>query len=207
MGETVEVTEASVFEIDHVGVKAPQFSFARLDGADPTLGVEMASTGEVGCLGDDFEEALLKSMLSVGYRLPIRRVLLSLGPIESKAEMLPTIRKLVDLGVELHATKGTAAFLDNAGIPCAALQWPLDNVHPDAVDFIRDQEVDLVINIPKDDRPDELTNGYMIRRASVDFNVPLITNRQIAMRFVEAIARTDDVDAIPIKSWGEYAAL
>jgi carbamoyl-phosphate synthase large subunit len=207
MGEDVESPDASVFEIDHVGVKAPQFSFARLDGADPTLGVEMASTGEVGCLGDDFEEALLKSMLSVGYRLPIRRVVLSLGPIESKAEMLTTIRKLVDLGVELHATKGTAAFLEQGDIHCGVLEWPLDDVHPDAVDFIRDGDVDLVINIPKDDRPDELTNGYMIRRAAVDFNVPLITNRQIAMRFIEAIARVDDLEAIPTKSWSEYAAI
>ncbi len=207
MGEAVESPDASVFEIDHVGVKAPQFSFARLDGADPTLGVEMASTGEVGCLGDDFEEALLKSMLSVGYRLPIRRVVLSLGPLESKAEMLPAIRKLVAMGVELHATQGTAAFLEQNAIPCGALEWPLDDAHPDAVDFIRDTDLDLVINIPKDDRPDELTNGYMIRRAAVDFNVPLITNRQIAMRFIEAVARIDDVDGIPTKSWAEYAAI
>lgn len=204
LGEDVARPESSSFEIDHVGVKAPQFSFARLDGADPTLGVEMASTGEVGCLGDDFEEALLKAMLSVGYRLPIRTVLLSLGPITSKAEMLPAIRLLVEQGVRLYATKGTATFLDQNSIACEVVQWPLDEVSPNAIDFIRDDRPDLVINIPKDDRPDELTNGYMIRRAAVDFNVPLITNRQIAMRFIEAVSRIS-MDEISTKSWAEYA--
>ena len=203
VGEDVAKPSSSTFEIDHVGVKAPQFSFHRLDGADPTLGVEMASTGEVGCLGDDFEEALLKSMLSVGYRLPIRTVLLSLGPIESKAEMLPAIRLLNERGVKLYATKGTAEFLERSGIHAQAVEWPLDDVSPNAIDFIRDDHPDLVINIPKDDRPDELTNGYMIRRASVDFNVPLITNRQVAMRFIEAVSHTT-MDEITTKSWREY---
>ncbi len=206
LGEHVARPESSSFEIDHVGVKAPQFSFARLDGADPTLGVEMASTGEVGCLGDDFEEALLKSMLSVGYRMPLRNVLLSLGPITSKAEMIPAIRMLADQGVRLYATKGTATFLEQHEIPSEVVEWPLDNVSPNAIDFIRDDRPDLVINIPKNDRPDELTNGYMIRRAAVDYNVPLITNRQIAMRYIEALSRMTDGD-IETKSWGEYAAV
>jgi len=207
VGAPVQKPDKSVFEVDHVGVKAAQFSFARLDGADPTLGVEMASTGEVGCLGDDFDEALLKSMLSVGYRLPIKRVVLSLGPIESKAEMVPAVRTLRDMGVELHGTQGTVDFLKQSGIEIKALAWPLDKVSPHAVDFIRDGKVDLVINIPKDDKPDELTNGYMIRRAAVDYNVPLITNRQVAMRFIEAIARLTTKDQILTKSWAEYAAI
>lgn len=204
MGEDVAKPASSSFEIDHVGVKAPQFSFARLDGADPTLGVEMASTGEVGCLGDDFEEALLKSMLSVGYRLPIRTVLLSLGPVESKAEMLPAIRLLNERGVRFLATHGTARFLAQSGIHAEDVEWPLDDVSPNAIDVIRDDRPDLVINIPKDDRPDELTNGYMIRRAAVDFNVPLITNRQVAMRFIESLSRITP-EEITTKSWREYA--
>ncbi len=206
VGAPVEKPDKSVFEVDHVGVKAAQFSFARLDGADPTLGVEMASTGEVGCLGDDFDEALLKSMLSVGYRLPIRRVVLSLGPVESKAEMVPAVRTLRDMGVELHGTQGTVDFLRQSGIEIEPLAWPLDGVSPNAVDFIRDGKVDLVINLPKNDKPDELTNGYMIRRAAVDYNVPLITNRQVAVRFIEAASRLT-MEQIQAKPWAEYASI
>lgn len=196
--------DKQAFELNHVGVKAPQFSFHRLDGADPTLGVEMASTGEVGCIGEDFSEAFLKSLLSVGYRLPVRSVLLSLGPVESKAEMLPAVRLLAERGVRLFATKGTASFLNEAGVETTPLEWPLDEKSPNTLDAIREGRVDLVINIPKNDQKVELTNGYMIRRAAVDYNVPLFTNRQLAQRFVEAIAsRTPD--ELAVQSWGEYA--
>ena len=205
-GAPVQKPDSSVFELDHVGVKAAQFSFARLDGADPTLGVEMASTGEVGCLGSDFNEALLKAMLSVGYRLPLRAVLLSLGPIESKAELLPQVRLLAESGARLHATAGTARFLRDAGLEVEALAWPLDGGAPNALDVLREQRVDLVVNIPKNDRPDELTNGYMIRRNAVDYNVPLITNRQLAMRFIEAIARLEPSE-IHTKAWADYAGV
>lgn len=204
IGRRVDKFDSKVFEIEHVGVKAPQFSFARLDGADPTLGVEMASTGEVGCLGDDFSEAFLKAMISVGYRLPVRSVLLSLGPIESKAELLPAVRHLHEKGVEIHATQGTAKFLNDAGISATALGWPLDDEAGGTLDYIRSGDADLVINIPKNDRADELTNGYMIRRTAVDYNVPLITNRQIAMRFIEAMGRVQPAD-MATKAWSEYA--
>ncbi|MEM1165927.1 MAG: carbamoyl-phosphate synthase (glutamine-hydrolyzing) large subunit [Planctomycetota bacterium] len=196
--------DKQAFELNHVGVKAPQFSFHRLDGADPTLGVEMASTGEVGCIGEDFNEAFLKSLLSVGYRLPIQSVLLSLGPVESKAEMLPAVRMLAEQGVELFATKGTATFLNDAGVEATPLEWPLDEKSPNTLDAIREGRVDLVINIPKNDQKVELTNGYMIRRAAVDYNVPLFTNRQLAQRFIEAIAARA-ADDLAVKSWGEYA--
>lgn len=204
VGQRVRKPDTSVFELNHVGVKAAQFSFSRLDGADPTLGVEMASTGEVGCLGDDFHEALLKAMLSVGYRLPIRSVLLSLGPIESKAELLPSVQRLADSGVILYTSKGTAAFLENAGIQSMALEWPLDETSPNCLEIIQERKVDLVINIPKNDRPDELTNGYKIRRAAVDYNIPLITNRQIAARFIDAFSRTT-VQELAVKPWSSYS--
>ncbi|TVQ78534.1 MAG: carbamoyl-phosphate synthase (glutamine-hydrolyzing) large subunit [Phycisphaeraceae bacterium] len=203
VGQRVPKPDTSVFELNHVGVKAAQFSFSRLDGADPTLGVEMASTGEVGCLGDDFHEALLKAMLSVGYRLPIRSVLLSLGPIESKAELLPSVQRLADSGIILYTSKGTAAFLENAGIQTKVLEWPLDETSPNCLEVIHERKVDLVINIPKNDRPDELTNGYKIRRAAVDYNIPLITNRQIAARFIEAFSRTS-VQDLAVKPWSAY---
>ena len=206
MGQRPDVPDKSVFDLEHVGVKAPQFSFARLDGADPTLGVEMASTGEVGCLGDDFEEALLKAMLSVGYRVPIRSVLLSLGPIESKAELLPAVRLLADAGARVHATDGTARFLSTNGVDAQPLSWPLDDAPDNALDVLRDKRVDLVVNIPKDDRPRELTNGYMIRRTAVDFGIPLITNRQIAARFIEAACRIGET-GVAARPWSHYAAV
>ncbi len=205
-GQRVKKPDSSVFELNHVGVKAPQFSFGRLDGADPTLGVEMASTGEVGCLGDDFDEAFLKSLESVGYRFPLRAVMLSLGPIEAKAEMLPVVRKLGATGVRLAATEGTAIFFAENGVECEFAAWPLGDEKPNAVDLLRSRDFDLVINIPSNNRVDELTNGYMIRRAAVDYNVPLITNRQAAQRLIEAVIRTKPGD-IKARSWNEYAAL
>ncbi|GAB4335179.1 MAG: carbamoyl-phosphate synthase (glutamine-hydrolyzing) large subunit [Calditrichia bacterium] len=200
MGQPVDVPENSLFELDYVGVKAPQFSFTRLEGADPLLGVEMASTGEVGCLGDDFNEAFLKALLSVGYRLPIRSILLSTGPIESKAELLESCRIFRDLGIRLYATAGTARFLNDAGIPAEVLHWPLEERSPNTVEYIKSGRIDLVINIPKNYQKEELTNGYIIRRTAADFNVPLITNRQIAMRLAEALAVTK-LEDLKITSW------
>ena len=192
------------FELDYVGVKAPQFSFTRLQGADPTLGVEMTSTGEVACLGDNFEEAFLKALISVGFRFPFRNVLLSTGPLESKAELLESVRQLSRMGLQLYATHGTAQFLDKNSINVAELNWPLEKKEPNVIDYIQQGKIDLVINIPKNYQKDELTNGYLIRRAAVDYNVMLITNRQIAMRFIESISRGAQ-DRLDIRSWQEYS--
>ncbi len=206
MDQEIGPIDKTVFELNHVGVKASQFSFTRLDGADPTLGVEMASTGEVGCLGEDFYEAFLKSLISVGYTLPPKSVLFSAGTIESKADLLPAARVLHSMGVTFYATDGTAAFLVENDIPTIRVHWPLDReARVSAVDYIRDGKIDMVINIPKSEQVEELTNGYMIRRAAVDHGVPLITNRQIAQRLAEALSRVDLAN-MDIKSWGEYAA-
>ncbi|MBN4056975.1 carbamoyl-phosphate synthase (glutamine-hydrolyzing) large subunit [bacterium AH-315-J21] len=203
MGRPVEKTNNTFFDLDYVAVKAPEFSFTRLEGADPTLGVEMASTGEVACMGEDFNEAFLKALISVGFRFPIKGVLLSTGPIESKAAFLESAHLLHGIGVEFFATEGTAKFLIKNDLPCTALDWPLTGQSPTAVDIIREKKVNLVINIPKDDHKDELTNGYMIRRAAVDFGVPLITNLQIAQRLCEALAYSD-VENLAVKSWSSY---
>lgn len=203
MDQKVEKAENSLFELNYVGVKAPQFSFTRLEGADPTLGVEMASTGEVACLGKDFDEAFLKALLSVGYKLPIATILLSTGSIESKAELLDSTRFLKALGVQFYATRGTAKFMITNGIPAEILNWPLERKSPNAVDYIKEGKIDLVINIPKNYQEQELTNDYIIRRVAVDHGVPLITNRQIAMRFAEALSRKA-VDGLQISSWDEY---
>jgi carbamoyl-phosphate synthase large subunit len=192
-----------IYDLDWVGVKAPQFSFTRLDGADPVLGVEMASTGEVGCLGEDFDEAFLKSLLSVGYKLPARGILLSTGPIESKAAFLESARILARSGQHLYATKGTAKFLDANGVSATVLYWPLERSSPNALEYIRTGKVDLVINIPKNYQEEELTNDYLIRRCAVDFGVPLITNIQLAQRFVQAWARKSLPD-LQTKAWQEY---
>ena len=203
MGLPVEKIESRLFETNYVGVKAPQFSFTRLEGADPTLGVEMASTGEVGCLGDNFDEAFLKAFISVGYKLPVKSMLLSTGSIESKADLLESVRLLQKMGTKLFATEGTAAFLRENGVKATILYWPLDNKEPNTLNYIKDGKVDMVVNIPKSYQKEELTNGYMIRRAAVDYDVPLITNRQLAMRFVEALYRLKPED-LQIKSWKEY---
>jgi len=203
MSRPVNKVDASVFELDYVGVKAPQFSFTRLDGADPILGVEMSSTGEVGCIGDDFEDALLKAMISVGLRLPIRRVLLSTGPLEHKAAFLASTRDLQSAGVEFFGTRGTAAFMGESGIPVKPVHWPLENKSPDAVELIRKGEVDLVVNIPKDASEEELLNDYQIRRAAVDHGVPLITNLQLAQRLAHALCRKS-LDSLEIRSWNDY---
>jgi carbamoyl-phosphate synthase large subunit len=204
MGRPVPVHNGSVMDLDYVGVKAPQFSFTRIEGADPVLGVEMASTGEVGCLGDDFEEAFLKSLLSVGFRLPIRSALLSTGPIESKAAFLESAHTLQQLGVKLYATKGTAAFLRANGVEATHLHWPNEQASPNTMEYLSKQKIDLVINIPKDSGEAELANDYQIRRKSADFGIPLITNIQLAQRLVEALAKKRLAD-LEIKSWQEYA--
>lgn len=204
MGAPMAGGRVSSMELNYVGVKAPQFSFTRLDGADPTVGVEMSSTGEVGCLGDDFEEAFLKAMLSVGKRLPIRSVLLSTGPLEDKAAFVPSARALQAHGVRLYATRGTADFMRQYGVETDTLHWPLEKASPNVLDYLGEGRVDLVINIPKNYQEEELTNDYTIRRRAVDFDVPLITDLQLAQRFVEALV-TRRIDDLRVKSWDEYA--
>ncbi|MBD3374440.1 carbamoyl-phosphate synthase (glutamine-hydrolyzing) large subunit [candidate division KSB1 bacterium] len=203
MGHHVPPIDRSAFDLEYVGVKAPQFSFTRLIGADPTVGVEMASTGEVACIGDDFEEAFLKALISVGYRVPIKSVLLSTGPIESKAEFLTSTRRLEELGVKFYATGGTARFMRDNNIEVTELQWPLSKKTPNVLDYIQEKKIDLVINIPKNYQEEELTNDYIIRRKAVDFAIPLFTNMQLARRFVESISRKTLAD-LQIKSWSEY---
>ncbi|MFQ5799703.1 MAG: carbamoyl-phosphate synthase large subunit, partial [Bacteroidota bacterium] len=203
MGQPFPKVNGTMFDVEYVGVKAPQFSFTRLEGADPTIGVEMTSTGEVACLGDDFEEAFLKSLLSVGYHLPVKNVLLSTGPIESKAAFLGSAMTLKNLGINLYATQGTADFLQANGINATVLHWPLDDKAPNTIQYLSDRKIDLVINIPKNYQEDELTNDYLIRRKAVDFSVPLITNIQLAQRFVEALSKKRLAD-LQIKSWAEY---
>ena len=203
MGHHVPKMDRSAFDLEYVGVKAPQFSFTRLIGADPTLGVEMSSTGEVGCIGSNFEEALLKSLLSVGYRLPIKNVLLSTGPIESKAEFLASTKILHEMGIKFYATGGTARFMKENNLPAKELHWPLSEKQPNVSDYIINGKIDLVINIPKNYQEEELTNDYIIRRKAVDHAIPLFTNVQLARRFVESISRRSLKD-LQIKSWKEY---
>jgi carbamoyl-phosphate synthase large subunit len=205
MGRPVPVHSGSATDLEYVGVKAPHFSFTRLEGADPVLGVEMASTGEVGCLGDDFEEAFLKALLSVGFRLPVRKALLSTGPIGDKAAFLESARILHAMDVELYATEGTAAFLAANDIPATLLHWPTDARSPNTLEYLERRAFDLVINIPKHSGEEELTNDYLIRRKAADFGIPLITNIQLAQRFVEAISKKT-LGELQIKSWQEYAS-
>ena len=204
MNKRVPVIDRSSFDLDYVGLKAPQFSFTRLKGSDPVLGVEMASTGEVACLGDDFNEAFLKSLISVGFKIPEKTILLSTGPISNKAEFLESTRILDKMGFKFYATKGTADFMKANGLKVEALHWPLDKKEPNTLRYIADGKIDLVINIPKNIEKKELDNDYLIRRKAVDFDVPLITNLQLAKRFVEAISRTSFED-LQIKSWDEYS--
>lgn len=193
----------SMFEIDHVGIKASQFSFSRLSKADPILGVDMASTGEVGCIGTDLDDALLKAMLSVGYRIPQKRILVSSGPIRSKLALIGPLSLLVEKGYSIVATKGTAKFLNDNGIKADAAAWPDENEHPNCLDLIKSKEVELVINIPKNLSTKELDNDYTIRRAAIDYNVPLITNARLGATFLYAIHRKD-IDDLGINSWSEF---
>jgi len=203
MGKKVPPIDRSAFDLDYVGVKASQFSFTRLKGSDPVLGVEMVSTGEVACLGDDFNEAFLKSLLSVEFTIPQKTILLSTGPVDSKADFLASTKMLQTMGYRFYATKGTADFMRMNGLIVDVLCWPLEQREPNTLTYIAEGKIDLVINIPKNIEKDELDNDYLIRRRAVDFNVPLITNLQLAKRFVEALSRTS-VEDLKIKSWNEY---
>ncbi|MDR3146093.1 MAG: carbamoyl-phosphate synthase large subunit, partial [Treponema sp.] len=176
LDEKVAKPPVSALDLEWVGVKAAQFSFSRLHGADPVTGVEMASTGEVGCIGTDLSDAFLKALLSVGYRIPKKRILLSTGPIEDKLDFLDSARKLVAMGYELFGSRGTAKFLSANGVPTAALNWPLESKDPNIAGYIKNREVDMIINIPKNNRETELKNDYIIRRMAVDFDIPLFTN-------------------------------
>jgi carbamoyl-phosphate synthase large subunit len=203
LGKNVTKPEKHLFDLDYVGVKAPQFSFSRLAKADPVLGVDMASTGEVGCIGEGFYEAILKAMFSVGYKVPKGSILLSTGPARSKVELLNSAKALRAKGHKLYATRGTQQFLSNAGVEAEVAYWPDENMSPNTIELIRTREVDLVVNIPKDLSPDELNNDYMIRRSSIDFNVPLITNARLASAFILAFCKLS-IDDLEIKSWEEY---
>lgn len=194
---------STLWDLDYVGVKAPQFSFTRLKGADPTLSVEMSSTGEVGCLGDDFEEAFLKAMISVGLKLPIKKVLLSTGPLKSKIDFMESARKLAEQGVQIFATPGTSKFLAERGVENTVLHWPLEDKSPNTLEYIQEKKIDLVINIPKDYRKEELTNGYDIRRSAVDHAIMLITNVQVAKRLVDSL-NSKSLHSLKIKAWHEY---
>ena len=204
LGVPVEKPSKNLFDLDYVGIKASQFSFNRLQKADPVLGVDMSSTGEVGCLGDDANQALLKSMLSVGHRIPKHTVLLSTGSAKQKADMLGAARMLVNHGYELYATGGTSRFLTENGIENTLVYWPSEEgQQPQALDMLREHKIDMVVNIPKDLTVSELSNGYKIRRAAIDLNVPLITNSRLASAFINAFC-TLSIDDIDIKAWGEY---
>ena len=204
LGIPVEKPHKNLFDLDYVGIKASQFSFNRLQKADPVLGVDMSSTGEVGCLGDDTSTALLKSMLSVGHRIPEKNILLSTGGAKQKAEMLDAAKMLVEHGYKLFATGGTSKYLSDNGIENTKVYWPSEEgQQPQALDMLHHKEIDMVVNIPKDLTPRELTNGYKIRRAAIDLNIPLITNSRLASAFIQAFCNVP-LDKIGIKAWGEY---
>lgn len=204
LGIPVEKPNKNAFDLDYVGIKASQFSFSRLQGADPVLGVDMSSTGEVGCLGDDTSEAILKSMLSVGYKFPKKNVLLSTGSAKQKADMLDAASILYEKGYKLYATGGTYKYLTDNNIPAIRVYWPSEEgQQPQALDMLHNKEIDLVVNIPKNLSSKELSNGYKIRRAAIDLNVPLLTNARLASAFIDAIGKYG-MDDIEIKSWDEY---
>ena len=203
LGLPVEKPEKSLFDLDYVGIKASQFSFSRLQKADPVLGVDMASTGEVGCIGSDTSCAVLKSMLSVGYKIPKKNILLSTGTAKDKTDMLSSASLLVEKGYNLFATGGTHKFLEENGIPNTLVYWPSEEGTPQALDLLHNKEIDMVVNIPKNLTPGELTNGYKIRRAAIDLNIPLITNPRLASEFITAFCSIN-LDDLQIKSWEEY---
>lgn len=204
LGLPVEKPHKNLFDLDYVGIKASQFSFNRLQKADPVLGVDMSSTGEVGCIGEDTSTALLKSMLSVGHRIPEKTVLLSTGGAKQKAEMLDAAKMLIEHGYELYATSGTSKYLTENGISNTLVYWPSDEgLQPQALNLLHEKKIDMVVNIPKNLTPRELTNGYKIRRAAIDLNIPLITNSRLASAFIQAFC-TVKLEDIDIKAWGEY---
>ena len=199
--------DKSAFDVDWIGVKASQFSFSRLHKADPVLGVDMSSTGEVGCIGDDFSEALLNAMIATGFKIPSKEkgVMVSSGAMKSKVDLLDAIRTLFGKGYKVYATAGTAQFLNDSGVKAETVYWPDENAHHEnnVMKMIADHKFDLIINIPKNHSKRELTNGYMIRRGSIDHNIPLITNARLASAFIEAFCEMS-IEDIQIKSWQEY---
>ena len=203
LGLPVEKPAKSLFDLDYVGIKASQFSFNRLQKADPVLGVDMASTGEVGCLGEDSRTALIKSMLSVGHRIPKKNILLSTGDGKQKAEMLAACQMLQAHGYTLYATGGTSRYLTENGIKNNLVYWPSEEGHPQAIDMLHNHEIDMVVNVPKNLSSGELSNGYKIRRSAIDLNVPLITNARLASAFIYAFC-TVKLDDLDIKCWQEY---
>ena len=203
LGLPVEKPEKNLFELDYVGIKASQFSFNRLQKADPVLGVDMASTGEVGCIGSDTSCAVLKAMLSVGYRIPKKKILLSTGTPKQKVDMLEAARMLQKKGYDIFATGGSSKFLTENGVENIRVYWPSEEGHPQALEMLHKKEIDMVVNIPKNLTAGELDNGYKIRRAAIDLNIPLITNARLASAFINAFC-TMDIDDIAIKSWEEY---
>lgn len=203
-GEPVTAPSKSAFDLDYVGIKASQFSFSRLQKADPVLGVDMASTGEVGCIGDDSNEAILKAMLSVGYTVPRKNILLSTGDAKQKAELLGAAKLLVSKGYNLYATGGSYKYLVDNNVPATRVYWPSEaSMEPQAMSLLHKKEIDLVVNIPKNLTQEELDNGYKVRRAAVDFNIPLITNARLASAFINAFCAIPQ-EEIQIKSWDEY---
>jgi len=203
LGKHVEKLQKNLFELDYVGIKASQFSFSRLQKADPVLGVDMTSTGEVGCIGMDTPCAILKAMLSVGYRIPKKNILLSTGTLKQKADMMDAARLLISKDYKLFATGGTYNALKENGIESTLVHWPSDNIQPQALDMLHNKEIDMVVNIPKNLSVRELDNGYKIRRAAIDLNIPLVTNARLASAFINAFC-TLSMDDIGIKSWEEY---
>ena len=204
LGIPVEKPHKNAFDLDYVGIKASQFSFSRLQGADPVLGVDMSSTGEVGCIGVDTSEALLKAMLSVGLRIPKKGILLSTGSAKQKADMLDAAHQLNNKGYRIYATAGTHQFLNDNGIPAIKVYWPSQSdMQPQALQMLHDKEIDLVVNVPKNLTPTELGNGHKIRRAAIDLNIPLLTNARLASAFINAFC-TLPLDDIEIKPWDEY---
>ena len=195
--------DSSVFDVEHIGVKASQFSFARLHNADPILGVDMSSTGEVGCIGDDYSEAVLKSLLSVGFQIPKKSILISSGEPKSKVELMEATRLLQLKGYKIYATRGTQRFLAENGVEAIAVQWPDEDGELNVKDLLAKKHFDLVINIPKNTTERELRNDYIIRRSTVDFNIPLLTNARLASAFIQAFCNLK-LDDIKIKSWDEY---
>ncbi|MFC0876883.1 carbamoyl-phosphate synthase (glutamine-hydrolyzing) large subunit [Saccharicrinis sp. FJH2] len=204
LGQDVEKPSKSAFDLDYVGIKAPQFSFTRLLKADPVLGVDMSSTGEVGCIGENYYEAILQAMLSVGYNIPKKNILISSGPARSKLELLESARMLKQKGYNIFATAGTHRFFEENGVESTHLHWPDEpDKHPNTLEYLKQKKIDLVVNIPKNLTQGELNNGYYIRRSAIDFNIPLITNARLASAFIYAFCKMSEAD-IAIKSWNDY---
>jgi carbamoyl-phosphate synthase large subunit len=203
LGIAVEKPGKNAFDLDYVGIKASQFSFTRLQKADPVLGVDMASTGEVGCIGDDSHEAVLKAMLSVGYRIPKKTILLSTGGAQQKAALLPSAQLLEQKGYTLYATIGTFNYLKENGLKVNLAHWPGEEGHPQVLDLLKNKQIDFVVNIPKNLSSHELSKGYQVRRAAIDYNIPLITNTRLASAFIYAFCNLN-IDDVLVKSWDEY---